>query len=85
MVELCAAVGAVCQPGEHSHFPHFCGAAALFSGFLHDLPSFRINDDLVGIFDDYPFLRGIVDFFLGFIGELGGLEIGRAPQVGILL
>ena len=85
MVQPCAAVGAVCQPGEHTHFSHLRGTAALLSGLLHNFPGFRVNDGLVGVFNDYPFLRGIGDFLFGLIGQFCGLEISCAAQIGVLL
>ena len=49
IVQFCAAICAVCQPGEKSHFSHPCGTAALLSGLLDNRPGIFVNNCLVGI------------------------------------
>ena len=85
VIQSRSAVGAVGQPGEHPHFPHFGGAAALFPRLLYDLPGFRVDDCFMGIFKYRPLVWRILNLFLALVGQLGSLEVGSTAQIGILL
>lgn len=84
MIQSRTTVSTEHQPGEHSHFPHFGGTAALRSGFLNGLPSVPVDDGLVGIFKYYPLVRGVFYGLFAFVGQFGGLEVGGTAQLRIL-
>ena len=84
VIQSRSAVGTIGQPGEHPHFSHLGGTAALHPRLLHDLPGFRVDDGLVGIFKYHPLVWRILNGFFALVGQLGGLEVGSTAQIGIL-
>ena len=80
-VHLAAAIGAVHQPGEHTHVPHLGRAASGLPDVLHDQEHAFLDDRFLGILENHPLGRVIPDLFLALERWLAGLEIDRMAQV----
>ena len=79
-VHLAAAIGAVHQPGEHTHVPHFGRAASGLPDVLHDQEHAFLDDRFLGILENHPLGRVIPDLFLALEQWLAGLEMIVWPR-----
>ena len=76
-IHLAAAIGAVHQPGEHTHVPHLGRAAASLPDILNNQEHAFLNDRLLGILEDHPFRRVIPNGLFALERWFAGLEIDR--------
>jgi hypothetical protein len=64
LVQFRTAVGAEQHSRQDRHFAHRCEPASAVADILDNFKGFLVNNGFVGIFEDYPLGRVIVDLFL---------------------
>ena len=80
-IQLGAAVGAVDQTGEQACSAGCRIPAAVTAQLLHTLKGFDINDRLLCIRDNLPFVLGMLHLLLYLEADKAGFEIDSAAGV----
>lgn len=57
------------------------GAMLVLANFLHPGKGICVDDGLMGVLKDVPFLRRIVDLLLALVGRLPRFEVDHVAEV----
>ena len=81
LIHFAAALCAIQQPGEHTHFTHLGRAATRLANVLNNQEHAFLDDWRLGVLKNRPILRVIPDFLLALVGLLCSLEVYGMPQI----
>ena len=81
LIELGTAVCAEYHSRQYWHLTHRCEPASSVTDALDDIEGFLINDCFMGVLENLPLRRIIMELLLLLIGLAIGLEVDRMPEV----
>ena len=80
-MQLRTTIRAIHQTGEHTSPSGFRIPALTLAKLLHPQPSVLINNRLLRVRDDLPFILRLVDGFVHLIADAGCHEVHRASRI----
>ena len=81
LIELGTTICTKNHSRQYRHLTHWREPASSVTDALNDIKGFLINDRFMGVLENLPFRRIIVELLLLLIGLAVGLEVYRMPEV----
>ena len=81
VIQLSTAVRTARNAGEHVTLAGSRGTSLVLANLLHTGEGICVDDRLMGILEDMPFLRRILDLLLTLVGRLPRFEIDHVTEV----